>query len=107
MVEIKFGKTQNIMKMIAGTTSQLKLTILIFIWENFPKKGISGQKRKSRTCACVHCRYYIKLFRTGADRHNGILMSLLLLVAETIKQQVFSFSPWRCDREGDTTLFSF
>ena len=27
--------------------------------------------------------YYIKLFRTGADRHNGILMSLLLLVAET------------------------
>ena len=27
--------------------------------------------------------YYIKLFRTGTDRHNGILMSLLLLVAET------------------------
>ena len=26
--------------------------------------------------------YNIKLFRTGADRHNGILMSLLLLVAE-------------------------
>ena len=30
--------------------------------------------------------YYIKLFRTGADRRNGILMSPLLLVAETIKQ---------------------
>ena len=28
--------------------------------------------------------YYIKLFRTGTDRHNGILMSLLLLVAQTI-----------------------
>ena len=28
--------------------------------------------------------YYIKLFRTGVDRHNGILMSLLLLVAEAI-----------------------
>ena len=27
--------------------------------------------------------YYIKLFRTGAGRHNGILMSLLLLVAKT------------------------
>ena len=27
--------------------------------------------------------YYIKLFRTGAGRQNGILMSLLLLVAET------------------------
>ena len=29
--------------------------------------------------------YYIKLFRTDAESHNGILMSLLLLVAETIK----------------------
>ena len=29
--------------------------------------------------------YYTKLFRTRADRRNGILMSLLLLVAETIK----------------------
>ena len=28
--------------------------------------------------------YYIKLFRTEADRYNGILMSLLFLVAETI-----------------------
>ena len=27
--------------------------------------------------------YYIKLFQTGADRHNGILMSLLLQVVET------------------------
>ena len=27
--------------------------------------------------------YCIKIFRTGADKHNGILMSLLLLVAET------------------------
>ena len=28
--------------------------------------------------------YYIKLFRKGADRHSGILMSLLLLNADTI-----------------------
>ena len=28
--------------------------------------------------------YYVKLFRTGADRHNGILMSLLLLVPDTV-----------------------
>ena len=27
--------------------------------------------------------YCIKLFQTGADRHDGILLSLLLLVAET------------------------
>ena len=29
--------------------------------------------------------YYVKLFRTGAERRNSILMSLLLLVAEAIK----------------------
>ena len=28
--------------------------------------------------------YYIRLFLTGSDRYNGILMSLLLLVTETI-----------------------
>ena len=28
--------------------------------------------------------YYVKLFRTGADRRNNVLMSLLLLVEETI-----------------------
>ena len=27
----------------------------------------------------------INLFRTGADRQNGIIISLLVLVAETIK----------------------
>ena len=32
--------------------------------------------------------YYIKLFRTGADRRNGVLMSLLLLVAEIINWYV-------------------
>ena len=29
---------------------------------------------------------YIKLFWKGADRHNGILMSLLLLVPEPIEE---------------------
>ena len=28
--------------------------------------------------------YYIKIFRTEPDRHNGMLMSRLLLLAETI-----------------------
>ena len=32
--------------------------------------------------------YYIKLFRTGADRQNGILIPLLLLVAEDNKYRV-------------------
>ena len=34
--------------------------------------------------ASIVVTYYIKLFQTGADRRNGILISLLLLVAETI-----------------------
>ena len=35
----------------------------------------------------------LNFFRTGADRHNGILMSLLLLVAETkMKNVVLWFS---------------
>ena len=33
--------------------------------------------------ASIVVTYYIKLFRTGADRHSGILVSLLLPVAET------------------------
>ena len=33
--------------------------------------------------------YYIIVFRMGADRHNDILMSLLLLVAGTIINVVF------------------
>ena len=32
--------------------------------------------------------YYIKLFRQVADRHNGILMSHLLLVAETMTTKI-------------------
>ena len=32
--------------------------------------------------------YFIKLFRKGADRHNGILIYLLLLVAETITKVI-------------------
>ena len=35
--------------------------------------------------ASVVVTYHVKLFRTGADRHNGILMTLLLQVAETMK----------------------
>ena len=35
--------------------------------------------------------YYIKLFRTGVDRHNVILMSLLLVVAETIKREFIRY----------------
>ena len=66
---------------------QLKLTILVF-WTkrvNLLKKVICDLKRKNCTFVYVHGRYLpVKLFLKAADRHNGILMSLLFLLAETI-----------------------
>ena len=74
----------------------------------------TDQNRISKTVYCIRCAmvckiafpnwnakitllhasivviYYIKLFQTGADRHNGNLMSLLLLVAETNIKFFFS-----------------
>ena len=32
--------------------------------------------------------YYIKLFQMGANKHNGVLMSLLVLVAETMMKNL-------------------
>ena len=68
-----------------GTKFQLKLIILIF-WSKFPQKKVFPVEKSQRTSIVVI--YYIKLFREGTDRHNGILISLLLLVGET-KKSVF------------------
>ena len=38
--------------------------------------------------------YYVKLFRTGANRHSGILMSLLLLVSEAIIATLCAIIKW-------------
>ena len=69
-----------------GTKLQLKLTI----FECFlPKKGTYGRKWENRTCACVHGSYLLyKTFPHGSDKRNSILMSLLVLVAETISTQI-------------------
>ena len=40
--------------------------------------------------ASMFVTYYLKLFRMGDNRHNGILMSLLFLVADTIKDCAMS-----------------
>ena len=39
--------------------------------------------------------YYVKLFRIGSDRRSSILMSLLLLVGETINKKTQMFQQWR------------
>ena len=53
----------------------------------FDRKGYFRSKtEKSHLCRHLSMviTYYIKLYRTGTDRHNGILKSLLLVIAETI-----------------------
>ena len=72
-------------EMFFCTTFQLKPTILIiFVQICLKTKFLVGNWKIAVVRACMVVTYYIKAFRRGADRHNGILMSLLLLVAETI-----------------------
>ena len=69
----------------------------------FPKRVFLDENREIVLVrASVVVTYYIKLFCMGADRHNGILMSLLLLVAETIK------TPELCQRlRSDNFILNF
>ena len=49
------------------------------------KNGLTNRNAKIELLrASLFFTYYIKLFPTGSDRHDGILMPLLVLVAETI-----------------------
>ena len=51
--------------------------------------------------------YYIKLFRTGVSRHNGILMYLLLLVAETKIEAYQKKDAYILDRVNSHLLKTF
>ena len=55
----------------------------------------NGKIAVGRTSMVV--TYYIRLFRKGGDRPNGILMFLLLLIAEIKQKQKKHFQI--CDRE--------
>ena len=81
-----------------STKFQCKLTILFFcffvvffvlfcfvflFYLICPKRVFPVENRKIARSSMV-VTYYIKLSHKGADRHNSILMSLLLLVAETM-----------------------
>ena len=62
------------------------LVAILNLMTKFAQKSYFRSKTEKldfrvRPCSLLN---YIKLSRTGADRHNGVLMSLLLLVAETI-----------------------
>ena len=58
----------------------------------FPKREFPVENEKiALVSTSMVVTYYVKVFRTGADRHKGILMSLLLLVAETINKVTVCF----------------
>ena len=61
------------------------MTILIF-WTKFAQEGYfqSKTKKSALVRSSMVVTYYIEFFRTRADRHNGILSSAVLQVAETI-----------------------
>ena len=48
-------------------------------------RKLANNSNMALLCASMVVTYYIKLFRTGTDRHNGILMSLLLVAETNIK----------------------
>ena len=72
-----------------GTKFKLKQTILIFFFfflTTFAQKKFLVENGKIALArASVVVTYYIKIFRTRADRHNGVLMSLLHLFAEATR----------------------
>ena len=76
------------------TKSQVKLTILIF-WTKFAQRVFGVRNGKiALVRASMVVTYFIKLLHTATDKHNGILMSLRLLVSEKIIQMVI---PDVCD----------
>ena len=53
-------------------------------WEKLQmERRFAFQANAKILCAPMTVTYYIKLFRTRANRHNGILMSLLLIKSVT------------------------
>ena len=57
-----------------------------FFGPNLPRKDKTEENRKiGSSRVSLVFTYYIKLFNTKADRRNGILMSLFLLVAEKMR----------------------
>ena len=60
--------------------------LIFFLLPNLPEKGISVENGKIALVRASNVvTYYIKVFRTGTDKHNSILMSFLLTFSAFIK----------------------
>ena len=66
------------------------MLIIFFFDQICPKRGfLVGNGKTALMRASMVVTYYMRLFPTAADRHSVILMSLLLLVAETAKNDLY------------------
>ena len=81
MLQIFVYRKVAVAHILKTRTESLKTFIVLGVW--WSSKLVLLTKI-ALLCASMVVNYYIKLFRTGADRQNGILMSQILLVAETI-----------------------
>ena len=74
-----FGHVTEGPRISLGTKFELKLIILFFLDQIFPKMGFPVKSGKIALIrASMVVTYYIKLFCMVSNRQNGILMSLLL-----------------------------
>ena len=80
-------KCSKFLRIILQTRNEsLKLCIVSVVWWSV-KLVLKTEKQKSLFCVRLWSLFTMwKLFRAGTDRCNGVLMSLLLSVAETMKQ---------------------
>ena len=87
VIPVKNGKSEHYILILhirinLVTKCQPKLTILFFFFR--PKNEFPIQNRKIALArASVVATYYIELFCSSVDRHNNILLSLLVLVEKT------------------------
>ena len=91
-IPVKNGKSEHHHRILhirisLGTKFYLELTILIFFDQICTKREFPVENAKiAFVRVSMVVTYYIKLFRTGNDRHNGILMTVFLLVSQTIRE---------------------
>ena len=84
MLQIFVYRKVAVAHILKTRTESLKTFIVLAMWWSSKLVLLTETQKIALLRASMVVTYYIKLFRTGANRQNGILMSLILLVAETI-----------------------
>ena len=86
VILVKIGKSEHhhwIRHIRISLDTKFQLSFDFFCRPNLLKREFPVENRKiALVRSSMVVTYYIKLFRKGTNRYNGILMSLLLLVTE-------------------------